>query len=158
VSIVDTTTGGVNTITVGNFPSDVVFSSDREHAYVTNQTGNRVTIIDVASDTLLDTIAVGARRIGVAVNTDETRLYAANNQAGTVSVVDLTDIAIAGTSGIASHDNWLYVIGVNSDTLTVIDTTTNGVVDTFPVGRLTWKSAPTATTSTSPTAAAPQHQ
>jgi hypothetical protein len=28
----------------------------------------------------------------------------------------------------------------------------------LPSGRLTWKSAPTATTSTSPTAAAPQHQ
>ncbi len=97
VSIIDTTTGAVNTITVGNFPSDVVFSSDGEHAYVTNQTGNRVTIIDVASDTVVDTIAVGARPIGVAVNTDETRLYTANNQAGTVSVVDLTNNSVIAT-------------------------------------------------------------
>ena len=182
VSIIDTTNGAVNTITVGDFPSGVVFSSDGEHAYVTNQTGNRVTIIEVASDTIVGTIPVGGRPIGVAVNADETRLYTANNQTGTVSVVDLTnnsviatipvggqpisvvlntsgslayvsnfaagkvsvidtgsntvltDIAITGPTEIAIHDNRLYVIGVNTNTLTVIDTTTNGVVDTFPVG------------------------
>ena len=128
------------TIPVGGRPIGVAVNADETRLYTANnQTGN-VSVVDLTNNSVIATIPVGGQPNWVVLNASGSRAYVSNFAAGTVSVIDtgsntvLTDIAIARPSGIAIHDDRLYVIGVNSDTLTVIDTTTNGVVDTFPVG------------------------
>ena len=46
-------------IAVGAYPTDVSITPDAAFAYVTNRTDSTVSVIDISSNTLIDTIAVG---------------------------------------------------------------------------------------------------
>ena len=55
-------------------------------AYITNNGSDTVSVIDTATNTVVDTVAVGANPFGVAVHPDGNTVYVANNQDATVSV------------------------------------------------------------------------
>jgi len=58
--VIDTTTDQIlETITVGDRPQDVAFSEDGTRAYVTNSSSASLSVIDLSTVTVIDTISVG---------------------------------------------------------------------------------------------------
>ena len=145
LSVIDTSTNTVvgAPIAVGSTPYGVAFNPAGTRLYVTNLTSGTVSVIDTANDTVVGApIPVGFEPIGVAVTPDGARVYVAN--AGTVSVIDAaagaaigSPIAVGtGAVGIAvtPDGSRVYVASQVSNTVSVIDTTTNTVVGTIGVG------------------------
>ncbi|MER6618025.1 YncE family protein [Streptomyces xantholiticus] len=121
------------------------------HELVSFAFGDDVSVIDTATNTVIDTINVGATPQGVAITPDGTRAYIADRAMDRVAVVDtatntlLTTIPVGdGPQEVAVTPDGtrVYVTNLDSDdvsvidtaTNTVIDTATNTVVDTVPVG------------------------
>jgi YVTN family beta-propeller protein len=111
-------------------------------AYVTNFAADTVSVIDVVSQTVVDTIAVGDGPQGIAVNSAGDAAYVVNQNADTVSVLNLDTDTVSATITLTagatpSYDvlnpsgTRLYVTNQGSSiggTVFVIDTTTNTVV------------------------------
>jgi YVTN family beta-propeller protein len=129
-----------------------------------NFPASTVSVIDTANNKLVATIPVGQYPNGVAITSDGTRAYVANNaiptdgsinSAGVVSVIDTArnkvvatipvgggPVGVAITSGgndpserdDRSHQPLAYVTNSVDNTVSVIDTASNKVVATIPVG------------------------
>ncbi len=114
-------------IRVGNAPHTVVISGDGKTAYVSNEGGRIATDADfqiwsAGTEIVADPV------IGAAVT-------------GTVSVVDLASMRVTATistglhpTGMAFYGRHLLVANTYSDTISVIDTTTNEVARTINLG------------------------
>ncbi len=113
------------------------------YAYVPNYTGNSVTVLDTATNTIATSIPVGINPGGVAVNGSGSFAYIANRGSNTVSVIDTATNTVVSTvavgsapAGIAVSADGLkaYVANYSSNNVSVLDTTTNTVVATIAVG------------------------
>ena len=87
-------------------------------AYVTNQSGNNLSVIDLGSMTVTAMIAVGGSPAGVAAAAHAARVYVTSPDGKFISVIDaarnkiLRRISVqGGPLGIAAHprDNRVYV-------------------------------------------------
>jgi YVTN family beta-propeller protein len=65
-------------IPVGSNPRTAAVRGDESLVYVTNLSGNSVSVINTVTNTVVDTINVGANPFGVAVSPDGTRAYVTN--------------------------------------------------------------------------------
>jgi YVTN family beta-propeller protein len=105
---------------------------------------NTVAVIDIDTDTVAWTVTVGADPLGVAVTDGGTTVYVTNAGDGTVSVIDATVEPPSVTNtipvgarpiGIALDQRRarLFVAdqGTNPGVVSVIDTATNAVVESF---------------------------
>jgi len=139
VSVIDTSTQSViGAIAVGAGPARIAMSRDGSRAYVTNIATPAVSVIDTAVDAVVATIPVGAGPSALAVTPDDNRLYVLTS--GGVDVVDvaqgsvITTIAVpvgtTGGGGIAVTPDGTQVY-VAAGFVSVIDTTTNTVVNSF---------------------------
>ncbi len=114
-------------------PRYVVFSTDGDRAYVTNQYGNSVSEIDTATDTVLKAIDVGEEPLGLAVNPRESYLYVVNHLDGTISVIDTSIRKVVGapvevgrlpTHAVVNGDGTeLYVVNAGEDSVSVVKLT-----------------------------------
>lgn len=113
------------------------------YAYVPNYTGNSVTVLDTATNTIATSIPVGINPGGVAVNGNGSFAYIANRGSNTVSVIDTATNTVVSTvavgsapAGVAVSADGLkaYVANYSSNNVSVLDTTTNTVVATIAVG------------------------
>lgn len=123
-----------------------VFKTTGPFAYVTS--GDNISVIDTATDKVVDTMEMGSSLFGLAVNPTGAKVYVTNSGNNTVSVID-TNISkvIATVKGLSSP----YAIAITPDgkkayvtnnrgavfengTVSVIDTGTNTVTDTVEVG------------------------
>jgi gluconolactonase len=70
-------------IKVGLRPRDIVFSDDSSRAYVSNEIGASIAVVDVANGTVLNTYALpeGSLPMGVVLSPDNQTLYVANARA-----------------------------------------------------------------------------
>jgi YVTN family beta-propeller protein len=114
-------------IRVGNVPHSVVISPDGKTAYVSNEAGRIATVEDFQQYSN-GTPVVAEFPTG-------------STSTGTVSVVDLASFTVTGSistglhpTGIAFWRNYLLVANAYSDSMSVIDTTSNQVVNTIRVG------------------------
>ena len=112
---------------VGNIPHSVVISSDAKTAYVSNE-GGRIATVDDFQQYSNGTPVVANYPAG-------------STSTGTVSVVDLGSFTIRATistglhpTGMAFWGKYLLVANAYSDSVSVIDTTTNEVASTIEVG------------------------
>ena len=113
-------------IRVGNVPNSVVISPDGKTAYVSNEAGR---------------VAKESDFQGYSNGTPVVAAYpTGSTSSGTVSVVDLASFTVTATittglhpTGMAFWGKYLLIANTYSDTLTAVDTTTNQVVDTFPL-------------------------
>jgi YVTN family beta-propeller protein len=118
VSVIDTAINTVvATVPVGA-PFDIAITSDGTRAYVTNIFSNTVSVIETATNTVVATIPVGVNPIGVAITPD------GNN-----------DNSHKDEDKDKDNNNIrAYVTNEGSNSVSVIDTATNTVIATVPVG------------------------
>jgi YVTN family beta-propeller protein len=114
-------------IRVGNAPHSIVIGSNGTTAYVSNEGGRAATEADFQINSA-GTEIVADPVVGAAIT-------------GTVSVVDLASMKVTATistglhpTGMAFYGGYLLVANTYSDTLSVVDTTTNEVKQTINLG------------------------
>jgi YVTN family beta-propeller protein len=112
-------------------------------AFIPSQTGDTVTVIDIATNAVVATAnGVGEGIYGVAMHPNGLRAYFTNNYAyaNAVSVFDTTTYSRVATIrvgaypvGIAANaaGTRVYVANLHSNTISAIDTTSNSVVAEF---------------------------
>ena len=160
VSVIDTTTNTViKSINVGDRPIDIAYDSGNKRMYVSNNNNNTVSVIDTTTNKVIDTnpntpqidpIKVGAGPEGIAYDPENELIYVTNRNDGTISVISTTTNRVIDTNpntpqidpikvgetieGIAYDpgNKRMYVTKIVDDTVSVIDTTTNKVIDTKP--------------------------
>jgi len=116
-------------------------------AYVANSgdLSNSVSVIDIATNTVIKTIPVKADPIGVSVSPDGTRVYVTNQSSGDISVINtatntvvttIPTVTGANPTGIvvSPDGNTLYLTNYANNTLIVVNAITNTLITTIPVG------------------------
>ncbi|MHB8102522.1 MAG: YVTN family beta-propeller repeat protein [Methanosarcina sp.] len=118
------------------------------YAYITNTGSNNVSVIDTATNKVIDNVDVGTNPSGVAVTPNGTKVYVTNKGSKKVSVIntatnkviDKVDVETSPSGVAVTPDGTkVYVANGGSSTVSVIDTTKNKViytvdVETSPVG------------------------
>lgn len=132
VTIIDPTTDVVlGTLAVGAEPKSIAVDQSTGFAYVTNATGDSVTVID-DTDAVAATIPVGDQPYGVAVDSANRRVFVANFNGGTVSVIDADTNAVSSTIPVGvnpyaiafdASDEKAFVTNYGSSSATVISST-----------------------------------
>lgn len=98
-------------IAVGAAPGEIAISRNGRRAYVTNEDGNSVSVIDLRTRRILAAVRVGTAPRGVAISPDNRRVYVANNggdaqRVGSVSAIDTQTLRVVSTAGtIPSPEN-----------------------------------------------------
>jgi YVTN family beta-propeller protein len=162
VSIIDTSSETVSkTVPLGYFPNGIAITPNGASAYVANQcgddlscaSGGSVSVISTATQTATQTIPVGqfdSQYITLTVTPDGRFAYVANTEGnssgGTVSVIDTKTNTVVGSpiavggfpEELAATPDSRFVYVTNRGFsppvgVSVIDTTTNGVIATVPV-------------------------
>jgi outer membrane autotransporter protein len=103
VSVISTATHSVvgPPIGVGNEPAGVVITPDGRFAYVANDgsgnmPGNTVSVIDIATDTVVGLVTVGSQPLGIDITPDGKYVYVTNSKDGTVSVINTATNTVLG--------------------------------------------------------------
>jgi YVTN family beta-propeller protein len=118
------------------------------YAYVSNNSDNTVSVINVSDNTVAATVDVGGGPWGIAIDANGDYVYVANNADDTVSVIDTANFEVAetiavgaGPLGIAitfnggEHlDAFVYVANNTDDTVTVINIVDNSILANINVG------------------------
>lgn len=158
VSVINGTTNTiVASIPVGKNPQAIVYNPANGLVYIANTLSNTLSIINGTSNSLVGSIVVGnfpgKNPTGIAISPINNTIYVTNMGSNTVSVINGTTNVIAknitlaigeregeGTgffspAGIAynSDTGSLYVTNRGSDTVSVINGTTNALVDEISV-------------------------
>ena len=77
-------------------PRAVAVSPDGARLYVTGQRSGALHVLDVASGTVVGTVAVGSEPVGVIVSPDGASVFVASSQDATVVKVDAATMAVVG--------------------------------------------------------------
>ncbi len=118
-------------------------SSFGETAYVSNEKDNTLSVIDIDSLEVIDTIEVGMRPRGITFNRDFTELYICASDSDAVQVMDMAERRIVADlpSGedpeqFALHpdDRKLYIANEDNAVVTVVDTRERTVIAQVDVG------------------------
>ena len=114
-------------------------------AYVTNQNGNSVSVINVTTNTVSTTITVGSNPYGVSVSRDGSRVYITNYGDNTVSVITTATNAVSTPITVGNNPYGIAVLpdgskvyitnnGIGTNTVSVINAANNTVSATVTVG------------------------
>jgi YVTN family beta-propeller protein len=124
-------------------PQGICVSPDGRQAWVANATSNTVSVIDVASRTVVREIPVGERPYACAFSPDGSWVYVSCSWAHRVDVIDAGKGATVRSIPTAEEPNAvvpsrdgrrLYVCNVIAETVSVIDTKTGLTQCQVPVG------------------------
>ncbi|WP_330305628.1 MULTISPECIES: bifunctional YncE family protein/alkaline phosphatase family protein [unclassified Streptomyces] len=117
VTVVDVGDGSMATTAVGHDPYAVVLADGGNTAYVTNQGGNTVSVVDVsgAAPVQSDSIEVGTHPNAVVADAEGDTLYVANGDSDQVSVIDAATRKVTRTIGLAPYRH--APVGSNPDAL-----------------------------------------
>jgi len=120
----------------------VAFNPAGTRAYVTDQFGNAVSVIDVASKTLLATIPLGDGGFNLGVTPDGSRVYA-TTATGSVYVISAAADAIVDSMRVGSASNGVafspdggtvYISSRDAGTITAFRTSDEAQLVTYTVG------------------------
>ncbi len=119
----------------------------REFAYVANNTGNTVTVLDLVYLRADRTLNVGVAPVALAVNPTRDEVYVVNSQptqgAGSISVIDTTKNAVVATIPVQRNPNYIsvdatgqraFVANTGSNTVSVLDVSQRKVIATVATG------------------------
>ncbi len=131
-------------ITVGTSPRAMVFNNAGSKLYVANYDSSSVSVIDVATDKVLNTIDIGITEPhSFAYYKDKEKLYVACEGSNFVAVIDTDKDKLLGTievgnrpatALISPRGDYLYVANFGANTVSVIETETDKVKTTLTVG------------------------
>lgn len=122
------------------YPAGLAISKDGNKLFVADNLGDAMSIIDIPSRQLTDTIQVGHNPYTVQLDSAGKFAYVSNWGDTTVSVIDVADAAVEYTIPVGTHpnamainpkNNELYVTNADSDNVSVIDTKTKTVTRTI---------------------------
>jgi YVTN family beta-propeller protein len=156
VSVINGTTNTiVGNIHVGKNPQAIVYNPANGFLYVANTLSNTLSIINGTSNFLVGSIPVGdfpgKNPTGIAANSINNTVYVTNMGANTVSVINGTSNVVVenvtlntsegagrgffSPAGIAydSDNGNLYVANRGLDTVSVINGTSNSLIDEIPI-------------------------
>lgn len=120
-----------------------VAASTPSFAYVANTFSNDVSVIDVASNTVVATVPVGSSPGGVAITPDGAFAYVTNSGSDNVSVIETAGNTVVATVPVGDlpfgititpDGAFAYVANQFSNNVSVIATVSNTVVATVSVG------------------------
>ena len=120
-----------------------IHTGEVTYAYITNEYGNTVSVIDTAINKVTATVNVGSNPKGIAASRDGAKVYVANYYGGTVSVIDTATNTVTSRVNVGNNPNGIavspdgkkvYVTNLHSVTVSVIDTATNSVIATVIAG------------------------
>ena len=77
--------------------------------FVANTFGLSVSVIDVVSDSVIDTIQLGTLPLSIAINPNGTRVYTTNGTTNTVSVIDARTHAVVDVIAVDSSPEAIAV-------------------------------------------------
>src|SRR5438445_272647 len=112
-------------------------------AYIANDLSNDVSVLDIATNSVVATVPVGQLAQGVAVTPDGSRVYVTNTADNTVSVIATATNTVVATVPVGDRPigvvvtpkrSRVYVANINSSTVSVINPSTNLAVAALPVG------------------------
>ena len=137
----------VPTVSVGSVPTEVVFNSTGSRAYVSNQFSQDVGVVDVATNSQIDIIAVNGDPFELIVQPGDSILYVATN-ANNVYGIRLATKAVVVTiptgnigNGMLIRDSLLYISTRTNGTVIEFNLRTRTVSRTFPIGGVPQKLA-----------------
>jgi YVTN family beta-propeller protein len=130
-----------STVAVGVVPSEVAFNSTGTRAYVTNQFSHNLGVVNVATNTQIDTITVTGDPFEVIVAPGDSILYVSTNVNSVYGIRLSTKAVVAEfpTPAIANgfairHDTLLYASTHEGGTIIEFNLRTRAVARTFTVG------------------------
>jgi DNA-binding beta-propeller fold protein YncE len=140
VARLDLPTPGVTAgIGVGAEPSSVMFNQTGDRAYVGNQSGASVTVLNVATNAVVATPAFTGSVLGVAVSGDSLLVVATD--ANRIYFVQLPGLSVTDSVAVAGFSNAMVIQGdllyaslPTAGSVAEIDIGTRQLVRTFPVG------------------------
>ncbi|MBR8834742.1 MAG: hypothetical protein DSM106950_12065 [Stigonema ocellatum SAG 48.90 = DSM 106950] len=124
--------------TLNLYPAGLAISNDGKTLFAADNLGDALSIIDLPSRQVTDTIHVGHNPY--AVQLVGNRAFVSNWGDKTVSVIDVPDREVENTIDVGTHPNALalnpkknelYVANADSDNVSVIDTKTQKVIRTI---------------------------
>ncbi len=153
VRIVSPESGKVlGSIHVGHVPRGIVLSPDSRRLYVTNAWSDTVSVVDATSREVVQTLPTGFEPTGIALDQPGTTLYVANRLSSDISIIDLGTgkeikrlLAGRGASYLALSPDGKRIYCTHiypnpgafrsepESEITVIDTTTQRVIDRTPL-------------------------
>lgn len=132
-------------IKIGKTPGSIVLTPSRKTAYVTNN-GGGVSVIDLATNTVTDTVADPNLPTGIDISPNGATVYVANTKpAGVTAISTATNSAtttalptVGGGYGIAAaangQDVYLTAFSSSDQNLYVLDAATMAIKQTIPTG------------------------
>src|SRR6202042_1279447 len=112
-------------------------------AYITNEKGNSISVIDLDKLEVTHTVKTGQRPRGIALSKDDALMFVCLGDDDTIAVIDTKALKEVGEipSGpgpeqlrVSPDGKLVFVANENDALLTAIDTATRKVVSEYPVG------------------------
>lgn len=144
LDVANLVSGVVDEIVVGAHPAHVVVDRSGERAFITNAGDNTVSVVALATRTMIATIGTGRYPHGLRMSPDGREVYVANVEDGTLSVIDasgLTELARIPVGmtpvqvGFTPDGSRVYVSLRDENRVAVVDTATRSMIGTIEVGR-----------------------
>ncbi len=146
-TIIDTASGKSVSVVTGTEPEGVAVHGTT--ALVTGETSSTITKIDLAKKRVEANFFVDARPRAVTFTRNGARAYASAEVAGTINVIDVMNGSVQAKIRLGPRDHpvgvalskderQLYAATGRGNSVAVIDTKTNRVTATIPVGQRPW--------------------
>src|SRR5262245_41186113 len=102
-------------IPVGDEPNSVAIHPNNKKAYVANALSGTVSILNLTSQTVTNTINVGVEPRALVLSPNGTQLYVANSSSNTLTVVDTATKTILTNFDLSSYGTAPRAIAVTND-------------------------------------------
>ncbi|MEM3172604.1 polysaccharide deacetylase family protein [Nitrososphaera sp.] len=142
VSIIDgSTLRVVGNLPVGGAPFGIAVNQNTNTVYVANWLSDSVSIVDGSTHKVIDSIRIGGKALALAVNPATNFLYAVFPKS--LAVVNLEGKSLSASIefddkadrvAVSPATNTVYVTHAGSDSVSVIDGSTNSVIKKIAVG------------------------
>jgi len=92
-------------VSIGDI-TDMVVDPDSPLVYVADKANNRVAVVDLDSESIVQTIPCGSSPIALALDAENGRLYVANRTAAHISIIDIVAGTVIDTISLGGECNY----------------------------------------------------
>ncbi len=134
----------LSSVPTGLGPREIAFTPGQARAYISDQTGESVTVIDTATNGMLATIPLPPGSTPVGITATASRVYVAGNSSHEVYVIDtasnahIATITLMGSNpnevGVSPDGSELYVVVTGSNHVEIYNAADNSYITTVAAG------------------------